>query len=50
MTVRADESQLAMLLAALQPAFRPSVADPIAFARETSVVPIESATGVRAWT
>ena len=45
-TVRADDAHLARLIAALQPEFMPRIAEPVGFARQTGVVPIESATGV----
>ncbi len=46
-TVAAADEHLDNLLRALAPAFRPRVADPIAFARETAVIPMESSEGVR---
>lgn len=46
-TVHLDEAGLPSLLAALAPEFRAMVADPVDFARETAVVPLQSADGVR---
>jgi len=46
-SVSLDETALPEFLAALAPEFRARPADPVAFARETAVVPLESADGVR---
>lgn len=46
-TIAADDAQLERLLTALAPAFRSRVGDPVGFARETAVVPLESSEGVQ---
>ncbi|MFN8587344.1 MAG: nucleotidyltransferase [Candidatus Eisenbacteria bacterium] len=45
-TVAVTEDALAGLMNALAPAFRSLVKDPVAFARETALVPLESHTGI----
>lgn len=46
-TVAASDTHIELLLRVLAPAFRARVADPVGFARETSVVPMESSDGIR---
>lgn len=46
-TVRVADEQLPGLLAALAPEFVPRPSDPLAFARELSIVPLVSRSGVR---